>query len=1034
MSRVSMGVLALAATLLAAPQTAAQETREFWAFESGHVRPLALSADGSRLYAVNTPDNRLEIFEVSDAGLRHLGSTPVGLEPVAVAERSAGEVWVVNHLSDDVSIVDVASSPPRVVRTLLLGDEPTDVVFASGRAFVATARRGQNTNVDPAFLTRAVNRTPGRALVFVFDPANLGGTLAGTPLTVVGDGPNSTGDSIFSDSPRALAVSNDGTRVYVAAFHSGNGSSAIPEAVVSGSQFPAPPTFPFGAEFPTTNAFGTPAPQTGAVVRLIGSQWLDDQNRNFAVVMKHTQPDLDVFEIDADAGTPFVSRSFASVGTILFNMAADPTGSRLYVSNTEANNRQRFEGPGAFCPTLTPPLNPPPLSQQQPPCSSLRGHLHESRITLIDLGSSIVTPRHLNKHLAPYTPATDTPADNERSLATPLGMAVTSNGATLYQAAFGSSKIGVFQTAQLANDSFVPSAASHIELSEGGPTGIVLDEARARLYVATRFGNSVTVVDLSTPPGTQHSVADLSFDPEPGAMRTGRRFFYDARLTSSNGEASCSSCHVFGNLDSIGWNLGNPDDPQVANPNPFVPGTVGPVIPAVFHSMKGPMTTQSLRGMANHGPMHWRGDRTGGSIGEDPLSEFEGFMAFNVAFAGLLGRSGPLAEGDMMAFTNFILEVAYPPNAFRDLSNAERSHPFSGQPTGVDLQQGRDIFMGLSDPDGAGPLPRDGADGVPVAGGGSCEFCHTLDEGAGFFGGEGTTTFEGEPQHFKVAHLRNIYAKTGFFGIACISSIPVPPPNPPGSVCNTPNLGEQVRGFGLLHDGAVGTILDFVSANAFSYQGTTAQQNQKRRALAEFVLGFPSNLRPIVGQQMTLDATNGSALDARIDLMIARSLAGDCDLVVKGRIGGEPRGWQLVAADSFESDLSSEALLSDDGLRALALLAGQELTYTCAPPGSGPRMGVDRDRDLVPDAEECGDVNADGVPAAGDADAVGRALAGLAPPNMHVPGKCNVSGAVDAADADGDGVRDDCDLLDRVLIARTAASLGGAQQVCERAL
>ena len=33
----------------------------------------------------------------------------------------------------------------------------------------------------------------------------------------------------------------------------------------------------------------------------------------------------------------------------------------------------------------------------------------------------------------------------------------------------------------------------------------------------------------------------------------------------------------------------------------------------IFHPMKGPMTTQSLRGMANHGPMHWRGDRTGGN-------------------------------------------------------------------------------------------------------------------------------------------------------------------------------------------------------------------------------------------------------------------------------------------------------------------------------------------------------------------------------------------------------------------------------------
>jgi hypothetical protein len=155
--------------------------------------------------------------------------------------------------------------------------------------------------------------------------------------------------------------------------------------------------------------------------------------------------------------------------------------------------------------------------------------------------------------------------------------------------------------------------------------------------------------------------------------------------------------------------------------------------------------------------------------------------------------------------------------------------------------------------------------------------------------------------------------------------------------------------------------------------------------------------------------------------------------VVKGRIGGEPRGWQLTGADTFESDLPSEAPLSDNALRTLALVAGQELTYTCAPPGSGPRMGVDRDRDLARDAEECGDVNADGVPAGGDAYAVGRALAGLAP-NMLVAAKCNVIGAISAADANGDGVRDDCDLLDRVVIAREGASLGGAQQVCERAL
>src|SRR5262249_47137970 len=168
----------------------------FVTFESGQVRPLALSPDGSRLFAVNTPDDRLEIFDVGASGLTHRESVPVGLEPVAVAARSDGEVWVVNHLSDSVSVVDVAAAPARVVRTLLVGDEPRDIVFAGpgrSRAFITTAHRGQNSPVDPQLLTPGV----GRADVWVFDAAALGTSLGGTPLTIV---------TLFSDTPRALAA------------------------------------------------------------------------------------------------------------------------------------------------------------------------------------------------------------------------------------------------------------------------------------------------------------------------------------------------------------------------------------------------------------------------------------------------------------------------------------------------------------------------------------------------------------------------------------------------------------------------------------------------------------------------------------------------------------------------------------------------------------------------------------------------------------------------------------------------------------
>src|SRR5262249_25832911 len=92
-------------------------TSTFVTFESGQVRPLAMSLDGAHLHAANPPDNRLEVFDVDAHGLTKTASIPVGLEPVAVAARTAAEVWVVNHLSDSVSIVDTGSSPPRVVRT-----------------------------------------------------------------------------------------------------------------------------------------------------------------------------------------------------------------------------------------------------------------------------------------------------------------------------------------------------------------------------------------------------------------------------------------------------------------------------------------------------------------------------------------------------------------------------------------------------------------------------------------------------------------------------------------------------------------------------------------------------------------------------------------------------------------------------------------------------------------------------------------------------------------------------------------------------
>src|SRR3989442_987450 len=124
--------------------------------------------------------------------------------PAGAAHADGQHVWVVNHLSDSVSIVDVSARPARVVRTLLVGDEPRDIVFAGpggNRAFISAAHRGQNSGVALADLT---TEGIGRADVWVFDAANLGTALGGTPLTRL---------QLFGDTPRALAARPHGNTV-----------------------------------------------------------------------------------------------------------------------------------------------------------------------------------------------------------------------------------------------------------------------------------------------------------------------------------------------------------------------------------------------------------------------------------------------------------------------------------------------------------------------------------------------------------------------------------------------------------------------------------------------------------------------------------------------------------------------------------------------------------------------------------------------------------------------------------------------------
>jgi len=96
-------------------------------YETAHVYPLALSPDGSTLAACNTPDNRVEIFDVSTGVPVPMYSIPVGIDPVTARFRTDTELWVVNQISDSVSVVDLTLG--HVVATLYTDDAPADVVF-----------------------------------------------------------------------------------------------------------------------------------------------------------------------------------------------------------------------------------------------------------------------------------------------------------------------------------------------------------------------------------------------------------------------------------------------------------------------------------------------------------------------------------------------------------------------------------------------------------------------------------------------------------------------------------------------------------------------------------------------------------------------------------------------------------------------------------------------------------------------------------------------------------------------------------------
>ena len=385
--------LVVLATALSSAPLHAQTGSAFVHFESPHVHPLELTPDGARVLAVNTVDARLEVFDVLPSApfLRHAGSVVVGLEPVTVRARGNGEAWVVNHISDSISVVDLATL--SVKATLLTGDEPCDVVFAGAR--------------ERAFVTVSqLNR------IEVYNPAS----LASAPTVI----------NIAGEDPRALVT--DGTFVYAAIFECGNDSTVIPETRVSTASMnpypgdPNPPPNAGNAFSPPLTPGLPPSPRAGLIVRKdAAGVWRDVNNANWNSAVTWNLNGNDVAVINANTLGTTYAKGFMTTPMAL-GMAPD---GRVIAVGTEARNEVRFE-------------------------SNLRSRFIRSEVAVLPAAGALTSARgDLNPHLNDAQ-STIPPLQRMLSIGDPRGVAVSADGSRAYATGLGSSNLVAFSMANFA--------------------------------------------------------------------------------------------------------------------------------------------------------------------------------------------------------------------------------------------------------------------------------------------------------------------------------------------------------------------------------------------------------------------------------------------------------------------------------------------------------------------------------------------------------------------------------------------------------
>jgi YVTN family beta-propeller protein len=574
----------------------------------------------------------------------------------------------------------------------------------------------------------------------------------------------------------------------------------------------------------------------------------------------YTVLDHDVAEIDTESLT--VTAHFSGAGTNLFDLAVHPVTGDLWVTNTEALNLTRFE-------------------------PALRGHFEDNRVTKVALPGGVPSAFDLNAGVNYST--LPNPSAQATALAQPTALSMAADGSHLWVAAFASDRVAKVLTSGTvaARVDLRPAGGSRVMR---GPRGLAWQQNHQRLYVMNKLANSVSVIDTAA--GTL--IAEVpagTHDPTPSIVKEGRGFLFDARL-SGNGTMSCASCHIDADRDGLAWDLGDPGGEMITVQGKDTASGETTFVDRVMHPMKGPMVTQTLRGLHDGtglmAPFHWRGDR--------PT-----LQSFNPTFEKLMGGS-QLSTADINAMADYLNTLRHHPNPNEQL---DRTPPllFGNGNTTV----GRTLFNQSNT---------------------HCATCHALPNTTG--NNIDQMSLVSSTQPVKDPSIVLAYQKLFFF----------------------PQFGsESLSGFGMLHDGT-GSSLPTVHP----YTAPGLANVQQFADVKAFILTLDTGTAPAVGYDLTVTTDNRTAAAVLNDLstMEGQVAQSHCDLIVRGVLQGRTRAFRYYCDNAVCSYLSDR--FSEPGITGATLLEmltpGDSLTWLGVPRGQGIHFGGDRDGDSVLDADE----------------------------------------------------------------------------------